>query len=106
MRTRYSGALIPVAAVAASVIILLLVVVNTTWGQIAAGRFPAYRPARMADGHSDLNGIWQAFVTANVDLSVIPELRALWGYYRDRRPEMYGPVVKQRVSSGCSLPAS
>jgi len=50
--------------------------------------------------------IREEIVTANVDLSVIPELRALWGYYRDRRPEMYGPVVKQRVSSGCSLPAS
>src|SRR6516225_7797370 len=32
------------------------------------GQFPAYRPPRMADGHPDLNGIWQAFVTANWDL--------------------------------------
>ena len=32
-------------------------------------------------------------VIADVDLSVIPELRALWGYYRDRRPDLYGPVV-------------
>lgn len=30
---------------------------------------------------------------ADVDLSVIPELRALWGYYRDRRPDLYGPVA-------------
>jgi beta-ureidopropionase len=36
-------------------------------------------------------------VIADVDLSVIPELRALWGYYRDRRPDMYGPVVEQRA---------
>jgi beta-ureidopropionase len=35
-------------------------------------------------------------VIADVDLSVIPELRALWGYYRDRRPDMYGPVVEHR----------
>jgi beta-ureidopropionase len=34
-------------------------------------------------------------VIADVDLSVIPELRALWGYYRDRRPDMYGPLVEQ-----------
>src|SRR5215510_12226850 len=35
----------------------------------AAPQFPAaYRPARMADGHPDLNGMWQAFVTANWDL--------------------------------------
>jgi len=31
--------------------------------------FPAaYKGARMADGHPDLNGIWQAFVTADWDL--------------------------------------
>jgi beta-ureidopropionase len=30
---------------------------------------------------------------ADLDLSVLPELRELWGYYRDRRPEMYAPVV-------------
>ena len=34
-------------------------------------------------------------VVADVDLSVIPELRALWGYYRDRRPDLYGPVVER-----------
>lgn len=38
-------------------------------------------------------------VVADVDLSVIPELRALWGYYRDRRPDMYGPVVEQRQAA-------
>src|SRR5262245_9929029 len=32
--------------------------------QFAAG----YRPPRIADGHPDLNGIWQAMVTANWDL--------------------------------------
>jgi hypothetical protein len=31
-------------------------------------QFPAYRPARMADGHPNLNGIWEAFVTADFDL--------------------------------------
>jgi beta-ureidopropionase len=35
-------------------------------------------------------------VTAELDLSAIGELRALWGYYRDRRPEMYGPLVEPR----------
>jgi N-carbamoylputrescine amidase len=35
-------------------------------------------------------------VTARVDLSAIAELRALWGYYRDRRPEMYGALVESR----------
>ena len=45
--------------------------------------------ARGSDTHEDI-------VTADVDLSAIAELRALWGYYRDRRPDMYGPVVEQR----------
>ncbi|MBC7779957.1 MAG: acyltransferase [Proteobacteria bacterium] len=31
---------------------------------------------------------------AEVDLSVILELRALWAYYRDRRPDQYGPLLK------------
>jgi hypothetical protein len=31
------------------------------------GQFPPYRAPRL-DGHPDLNGIWQALVTANVDL--------------------------------------
>jgi hypothetical protein len=35
----------------------------------AGSQFPAsYRAPRAADGHPDLNGIWQAFVTANWDL--------------------------------------
>ena len=32
------------------------------------GQFPPYQAPRGADGHPDLNGIWQAFVTANIDL--------------------------------------
>jgi N-carbamoylputrescine amidase len=31
---------------------------------------------------------------ADVDVAVIPELRAMWGYYRDRRPDLYGPLVE------------
>jgi hypothetical protein len=35
----------------------------------ASPQFPAqYRAPRLADGHPDLNGIWQALVTANWDL--------------------------------------
>ena len=33
-----------------------------------AAPFPPYRAPHMADGHPDLNGIWQAFVTANIDV--------------------------------------
>lgn len=34
---------------------------------------------------------------AEVDLSVIPELRSLWGYYRDRRPDKYGPLLNEEA---------
>jgi N-carbamoylputrescine amidase len=40
---------------------------------------------------------------ADVDLAVIPELRALWGYYRDRRPDLYGPVVAASAATGLDL---
>ena len=30
---------------------------------------------------------------AEVDLAVLPGIRELWGYYRDRRPDQYGPIV-------------
>ena len=33
-----------------------------------AGQGAAYRPPRLADGHPDLNGIWQAINEANYDL--------------------------------------
>ena len=36
----------------------------------------------------------EGIVSADVDLSVIPELRALWGYYRDRRPDLYGRLAE------------
>jgi hypothetical protein len=40
---------------------------------------------------------------ADVDLSALPSLRSLWGYYRDRRPDQYGPVVE--LPSGAIHPA-
>ena len=41
---------------------------------------------------------------ADVDLSALPALRSLWGYYRDRRPDKYGPVVD--LPSGTIHPAA
>ena len=38
-------------------------------------------------------------VLADVDLSTLPALRSLWGYYRDRRPDKYGPVVDASAGS-------
>jgi hypothetical protein len=68
MELRRSIACLGVAAV----IVLLSLAVPPLFGQQRAPvgpQFPAaYRPPRAADGHPDLNGIWQAFVTANWDL--------------------------------------
>src|SRR5262249_15826004 len=50
----------------------------TVWAQQSAGRSqanPAYRSPRAADGHADLNGIWQAMNTANWDLQDHPARR-------------------------------
>ena len=39
------------------------------------------------------NDTGEDIAIAEVDLAVIPELRSLWGYYRDRRPDRYGPLL-------------
>jgi beta-ureidopropionase len=44
--------------------------------------------AQASDSRDDI-------VIADVDLSLLPQIRELWGYYRDRRPDKYGPVVEQ-----------
>jgi N-carbamoylputrescine amidase len=33
-------------------------------------------------------------VTADLDLDLIAEVRRAWPFYRDRRPELYGDLVK------------
>ena len=56
----------------AGVTVLLSLGVYPLFGQQraqAGQQFPAaYRAPRLADGHPDLNGIWQALVTANWDV--------------------------------------
>jgi N-carbamoylputrescine amidase len=49
------------------------------------------------------SAIEEGLAVADVDLRVLPELRALWGYYRDRRPDKYGPVVE--AAAGALHPA-
>src|SRR5437773_7601294 len=65
MRSNYTK-----VAVAASMLLLLCLASTSAISQQtpASGQFSPYRPPRMADGHPDLNGIWQAFVSANWDL--------------------------------------
>ena len=50
--------------VASAAYAILVVGASSSDGQ----QFPPYRAPHMADGHPDLNGVWQALVTANWDL--------------------------------------
>jgi len=71
MHSRLSGVLIALGTAAATSVFWLAMAPAAGQGQAGGGPGPtttAYRPARMADGHPNLNGIWQAFVTANWDL--------------------------------------
>jgi hypothetical protein len=71
MRSRFGRVVIPLG-MAAIVSVLWLTVLPTAGQQAPPGRqsasFPPYKAPRLADGHPDLNGLWQAFVTANIDL--------------------------------------
>lgn len=67
-------------ALAATVLSLTVMPVQ---GQQAS----AYRPPRLADGHPDLNGIWQTMNTANWDIQTHMARPAL-----QVRPGPYGPV--------------
>src|SRR5262245_63202103 len=63
MRDRF-GAIVPVAAT----ILCLAAPLSAGQAAPAGASSPAYRAPRAADGHPDLNGIWQAFTTANWDI--------------------------------------
>jgi hypothetical protein len=101
MRTRVWRVITPVG---------FAVIVALFWLLPAAGQqarpaqqasvFPAYKAPRL-DGHPDLNGIWQAFVTANVDLE---DHEAQSGPY----PEMLGAYggwpAGQGIVEGGTIP--
>ena len=38
-------------------------------------------------------GMTQIYVDATCDLDMIEEVRRTWQFFRDRRPETYGPLV-------------
>jgi hypothetical protein len=66
MRNRLRGAIL--AIIAAGAVSAFWLARTPVEGQQPAGQFAPYKAPRMADGHPDLNGIWQAFVTANWDV--------------------------------------
>src|SRR5436190_23702550 len=49
-------------------VLLCLAAAAAVGVSLAFAQAPAYRAPHRADGHPDLSGIWQAFVTANWDL--------------------------------------
>ncbi len=71
------------AAAGAAIAALISVSIAPVSGQQA----PAYRAPRGADGHPDLNGIWQALNEANYDIEMHMARPAL-----QTRPGPYGPV--------------
>jgi hypothetical protein len=64
-----------IGGVTGAVIAIGLTVATTAGQQTSPARpsparpFPPYKAPRLANGHPDLNGLWQAFVTANIDLN-------------------------------------
>jgi hypothetical protein len=70
MHNRLTPVVIALGTAAATSVFWLAMTPTAGQGasQSPAGAGAAYRPVRMADGHPNLNGIWQAFVTANWDL--------------------------------------
>ena len=51
------------------------------------------------DIHAEAGREEQAVVTAAFDLEEVREMRASWGLFRDRRPELYGPLLTRDGAS-------
>ena len=45
------------------------------------------------DALADMTRTEEGFAAATVDLDAMNEERAGWGFFRDRRPDLYGPLV-------------
>ena len=69
MRDRFRIVTLVIAAAAVTSTTLSLAVMLIAAQVRPAPQASAYRAPRLADGHPDLNGIWQAFVTADWDLA-------------------------------------
>jgi N-carbamoylputrescine amidase len=41
-------------------------------------------------------------LVANLNLDMIQEVRKVWQFYRDRRPETYGPLTAQTGTSAAA----
>ena len=86
MRKTLSGVIIAIVAAAGGALV-------ATWATPLSGQAPAaYRAPRAADGHPDLNGIWQANTEANFDLEAHMARPAM-----ALRAGPYGPVPAAAV---------
>jgi hypothetical protein len=102
MRTRVWRVITPLGfAVVITVSWLLLPLAGQTQTrpQRQTSAFPAYKAPRL-DGHPDLNGIWQAFTTANIDLEdheaqsgPFPELLGAYGGWPAGQGVVEGGVI-------------
>src|SRR4051812_45121481 len=86
MRLGFRSVLAVAAAAGMAVAISLFV------APVAGQQAPAYRAPRSADGHPDLNGIWQANNEANWDIQMHVARPAL-----ALRAGPYGPVPAKEV---------
>jgi hypothetical protein len=84
MRERLMGA--SAIRTAALALLLALAALPAAAQAPASATFPPYKAPRAPDGHPDLNGIWQAFTTANWDIQdheaqagAHPELMGTYG---------------------------
>jgi len=86
VRKTLSGVIIAIVAAAGGALM-------ATWATPLSGQAPAaYRAPRSADGHPDLNGIWQANTEANFDLEAHMARPAM-----ALRAGPYGPVPATAV---------
>ena len=67
MRTRFWRAITPAGFAVMIAFFYLLPLAGQAPPPRQPSSFPAYKAPRL-NGHPDLNGIWQAFTTANIDL--------------------------------------
>ena len=104
MRTRFWRVIIPLG-VAMAIAVFSLTALPLAGQQARPARdasaFPAYKAPRLADGHPDLNGMWQAFVTANIDLE---DHEAQSGPYPELLGEYTGWPAGQSIVEGGTIP--
>jgi hypothetical protein len=104
MRTRFWRVIIPLG-VAMAIAVFSLTALPLAGQQARPARdasvFPAYKAPRLADGHPDLNGMWQAFVTANIDLE---DHEAQSGPYPELLGAYTGWPAGQSIVEGGTIP--